>query len=121
MYKEASKLALRFSSSKGNLTVEQLWTLKVDELDQMAIQLEESLDKRARKSFIRVVPSTDRIAELKFNIVLDVLGTKVAENNAAAEAAEIKRHNKTILEAVERRRNLDLGELSEEELLSKLK
>ena len=32
MYKKASKLKLRFQTQKGNLSVEQLWDLSLDDL-----------------------------------------------------------------------------------------
>lgn len=121
MYKKASRLKLRVSTSKGNLSVEQLWSLSVNELDTLAVGLESGLEKRQRKSFITPTTKTDEISELKFNIVLDILGTKVSERNSALEEAEKKAHNQKILQAIEDRRDSNLKEMSEEELIKLLK
>lgn len=35
MYKQASKMKLRFATSKGNLSVEDLWDLSLPALDRL--------------------------------------------------------------------------------------
>ena len=55
IFKQASQLALRIETNKGSLSVEQLWTLKLSELDQLAVSLEEVLEKSAGKSFLKPI------------------------------------------------------------------
>ena len=93
MYKQASKIGLRFNSPKGILSVEQLWGLKPNELDSMAVSLEEELVKTGKKSFMTTKSSEDKTLKLKFDIVLDVLTTKLEDAEAASTAADIRRHN----------------------------
>ena len=111
MYKQASRLGLRFTSPKGPLTVEQLWDLKPEMLDSMAVALEEEVTKAGKKSFLTTKSSEDKVAKLKFDIVLDVLTTKVEEAAAAAVSAETKAFNNKI--------DLLIAEKEEEEFKGK--
>ena len=111
MYKQASRLGLRFASPKGPLTVEQLWDLKPEMLDTMAVSLEEEVTKAGKKSFLTTKSSEDKVAKLKFDIVLDVLTTKVEEAAAAAVSAETKAFNNKI--------DLLIAEKEEEEFKGK--
>ena len=111
MYKQASRLGLRFASPKGQLTVEQLWDLKPEMLDGMAVALEEEVTKAGKKSFLATKSSEDKVAKLKFDIVLDVLTTKVEEEALANAASDIRKHNNKI--------DLLIAEKEEEELKGK--
>lgn len=111
MYKQASRLGLRFASPKGPLTVEQLWDLKPEMLDGMAVALEEEAAKAGKKSFLATKSSEDKVAKLKFDIVLDVLSTKVEEAALASDAAAIRKHNNKI--------DLLIAEKEEEDLRGK--
>lgn len=96
-YKLASREKLRFQTPKGLLSVEQLWDLSLSDLDALAVALESEHKESGKKSFLVKSSAKDKTAKLKFDIVLDVLSTKVDEKNAASEAAEVKEHNKKIL------------------------
>jgi hypothetical protein len=96
MYKNAGKLKLRFISTKGELTVEQLWNLSLKDLDNLAIALEQEHEESGKKSFLAVQSQKDKVAKLKFDIVLDILKTKVEENEAARNIKSNKEHNAKI-------------------------
>ncbi len=96
-FKTASATKLRIQTNKGLLSVEQVWDLSLEELDTLAVSLEEDYKSSGKKSFLAKTTAKDRVAKLKFDVVLDILGTKVAENERLAEAQEIKEHNKKII------------------------
>lgn len=100
MYKEASRKKLRFSTSKGELNIEQLWTLELKDLDTLAISLEEEYNNSKGKSFIDKAAKKDETLKLKFDIALDVLKTKLAEAEEAKQKMEDKQHNERILELI---------------------
>jgi len=100
MYKEASIHKLRFSTSKGSLSTEQLWDLSPAELDNLAVSLEEEYKGSGKKSFITGNSGKDKIAKIKFDVVLDVLNTKLEEAEQARKAKEDKEHNENILEII---------------------
>lgn len=100
MYKEASKQKTRFQTSKGMLSVEQLWDLSLTELDTLAVSLEEEYKNSKGKSFLDKKATKDKTLKLKFDIVLEILNDKVAEQEAAATKLKNKAHNQKILELI---------------------
>lgn len=96
-FKLASQQKLRFQTNRGLLSSEQLWDLSLEELDTLAVSLEIEHKQSAKKSFLVKTSIKDKTAKLRFDVVLDVLTTVVAEQEAAAEAMEIKEHNKKIV------------------------
>jgi hypothetical protein len=121
IYKQAAMLALRIETNKGSLSVEQLWTLKLTELDQLAVSLEESMEKSSTKSFLKATTKANQLAKLKFDIVLDVLTTKKEAQEAASTAAEKKAHNDKILALIAQKEEGKLQEMSVEQLTAMLK
>lgn len=96
-FKQASKEKLRISTNKGALSVEQLWDLSIPELDALAVSLEEEHQTSGKKSFVRKTSPKDKTAKLRFDVVLEVLNTKVDDQNAAIAEKERKEHNNKIL------------------------
>lgn len=96
MFKQASKMKLRFATSKGNLSVEDLWDLSLPVLDKLAVSYDEELAKSPRKSFITNDTPSNTELELKFNIVKEIITDKLKEKadretakNKAAEKARL--------------------------------
>lgn len=119
MYKKASKLGLRINTSRGPLSVEQLWTLSISDLDTLAVSLEET--SSVKKSFLARKSDADTITKLKFDIVLDILTTKLEEAATAADAKAVKEHNKRILELMAKKKDESLEAMSLEDLEKLLK
>jgi len=121
MYKEASKKGLRFTTSKGLLSVEQLWTLSIAELDTLAVSLDEAYKNSKGKSFVEKRTTKDKDLKLQFDIVLDILQTRVDESEALKDAAEIKEHNQKILKLIAEKKDGELAGKSVKELEGMLK
>jgi hypothetical protein len=121
MYKQASRLKLRFQTSKGPLTTEQLWDLSISELDKLAVFLEKDYEKSDGKSFVRKSSEKDKVAKLRFDLVLDVLNTKMEEDEAARNASDTKAHNERILALIAKKKESALESLTVEELEKQLK
>ena len=100
MYKEASKQKLRFSTNKGLLSTEQLWDLSLTELDNLAVALESDYKESGKKSFLVKKSAKDKTAKLKLDIAVDILTTKVEENETAKNARQIKEHNEKIMSLI---------------------
>lgn len=96
-FKEASRVQLRFTTLKGSLTVEQLWSLSLQELDTLAVALQDNYNNSKSKSFLDKKTEKNATIKLQFDIVLDILQTKVDEANALQKAREDKEHNQKIL------------------------
>jgi hypothetical protein len=100
IYKIASKQGTRIQTSKGPLSVEQLWNLSLDELDSLAISLQEKLEKSTTKSFRSKRTSEDKGLKLQFDLVVDVLQTREEDADRAKLIAERKVKNQKIREVI---------------------
>lgn len=111
---------LRFQTTRGPLSVEQLWDLSLTDLDQLAVQLEQE-SKKKTKSFLKVKTREDKIAKAMFDVALDILNTKVEEQESAEEARANKEHNEKIFALIEKKQDEQLGKLSVKQLKEQLK
>lgn len=116
IFKEASRLKLRVNTSRGQLTVEQLWDLSLKELNAIAVSLNKKLKAESVESYLDEVVEEDVESKLIFEITLDILKTKKSEAKALSEAAEIKRHNKKIDDLIAAKLEKSLEDKSIEEL-----
>ena len=116
MYKQASKNKLRFDTEKGSLTVEQLWDLPMTVLDRTAMALQGAYKISGKKSFLEARSQKDKELKLKFNIVLDILTTKVEDNAAIRDAEGTKQHNAKIDAIIATKQDTALSEMSIEDL-----
>lgn len=120
MYKVASKMKLRFATSKGNLSVEDLWDLNLVALDKLAVAVDEELSKSPRKFFIAETTPENEVAKLKLDILKDIIKTKMEEKNKKdAEKQRLSEKNR-LLEILARKEQANLENLSEEELRKRI-
>ena len=120
-FKLASQQKLRFQTNKGLLSTEQLWDLSLNDLDSLAVTLDEEYGKSGQKSFLVKSSLKDKTTKLRFDIVLDVLNTKNEEQQAASEAREIREHNKKIVALIAEQEEEDLKKKSKKELEAMLR
>lgn len=100
MYKKALKLKLRFITSRGSLTIEQLMDLSMTELERL-VRAQHKVLKEAAKvdsaeelDFLEVNKTPkDNIEQLKFDILKDIYMDKRTEK-ADKQADEEKRKRK---------------------------
>lgn len=118
MYKEAAKQKLRIATSRGSLSVEQLWDLPLAELDTLAVSLEEAHKNSKGKSFLERRTTKDKGLKLQFDIVLDVLQSKVEDADALREARDAKEFNQKIDELIAKKKDGELEGKSIKELES---
>lgn len=120
MYKKALKMKLRFATSKGKLTTEDLFELNLTDLNNIAIALDKKLSETPRKSFILDFAPDTAEDELRFSIVKDIITTKLVERNAAQDAKAKAAERAQLAEILHRKKNQALENLSVEELEAKL-
>jgi hypothetical protein len=120
-FKLATQQKLRFTTSKGSLSTEQLWDLSVTDLDQLAVSLEQEYNESGKKSFLVKRSVKDKTTKLRFDVVLDVLQTKIEESEKAKEAKEAKEYNQKILSLIEEKKDESLKSKSLKELEKMLK
>tara|TARA_Y100000310_G_scaffold307018_1_gene348755 strand:- start:35827 stop:36216 length:390 start_codon:yes stop_codon:yes gene_type:complete len=126
MFEKATRLRLRFSTSNGVVSVEDLWDLPLQtaranraSLDLIAIDLDKQL-KETTTSFVSKRSTSDTELQLKFDIVKHVISVKLAEreekeNKLAKEAKKAK-----ILSLIEKKKDAELEGTSLEDLEKQL-
>jgi hypothetical protein len=110
IFEKAVRQKLRFPSSKGPLTVEQLFDLSLESLNSVALAVDATRESSA-KSFIAEASAANTTADLQLEILVYVIKTKKDE-----ALAKSKRREK--LAALERLRELQ-GQKQDEALRSK--
>ena len=117
-FKKASKLKLRFNTTKGPLSAEQLWDMTQTGLEQ-CIRLQKKILKKTDDDdlgFLDVSTTSDPIEQLRFDILKEVYLDKKAEREAQVSAKETKEHNDTIYALIQAKKAEALGNKSVEEL-----
>jgi len=121
MYKKAAKLKLRFESTRGLLTVEDLWDLPLTNangfsLDAVARNVNRQLKTSEEENFVAVKDDMATLLELKLNIVKDAIADKLAAIKDADARIEKKARREKILSALARKEEDALESMSADEL-----
>lgn len=115
MYKDLIRNKVRFNF-KGSLTLEQLWDLSINELDTLAVSLNDAYENSKGKSFIEKRTTKDKNLKSQLDVVLDILQTKVEELEASKEKAARKERNQKILSLIALKEDEELAKKSKKEL-----
>lgn len=127
VFEVASRQKLRLVTTKGALSVEDLWDLPLTSssgrvcLDGIAIELHKQLKNTADVvSFVTDAATTDPTTQLSFDIVKHVISERKAENAAALDAKTRAETKQKILAALAKKQEGAIDAMSEEDLLKKL-
>jgi hypothetical protein len=88
MFEQAARLKVRYSTAKGQLTVEDLWDLPLTSttgkanLNDIAKGLNRELKNADDEDFVNRATSTNTELALKFDIVKHIIAVRLAENEA---------------------------------------
>lgn len=124
MYKKAIRAKLRFQTSKGLLTIEQLWGLTLTELKNLIISLHETVKKVPSEDLAFLETETvqeESEDKMRFNIAVDVYKTKQQEAKDSREKASKKAFNQHIAEIIAEKEEADLRSKSIDELKAMMK
>lgn len=122
MFEKASRLKLRFDTSKGSLTVEDLWDLPLTSarnganLNDIAKGLNKACKDAGEEDFVNNTTKTDAVLQLKFDIVKHVISVRLAENEAARMESARKEKKARLLELIARKQDKQLEDMSLENL-----
>ena len=121
MFEKSSRLKLRFDTSVGNISDEDLWDLpvigkKASILDNLAKSLNKAIKECAEESFITKKSDADIILNLKFDIVKYIIEVKLAEAEVSKKAVETKAKKERIMSIIADKEDDDLKNKSADEL-----
>lgn len=125
IFEIASRKAFRFPSVKGDLTTEQLWELPLSgkqqfDLNNVAIGINKSLKAISEESFINVAPKGKADLETKLEIVKHIIAFKQSEQEAARDKADKAAKREKLVQALAKKQDEALGNMSEDDIRAKL-
>lgn len=120
MFEKALRLKLRFATSKGSLSVEDLWDLSLEALNTIYKSLKKQLNVASEESLLEVKTSQDERLELSIEIVKHIFTVKSAEANARVRAREIADRKRQLLDLIAQKEEQALGAKSIEDLKAEL-
>ena len=107
-FEKATRLRLRFETSRGNLNVEDLWRLPLVELDKLAIALNKQLKESSEESFIKAKSKDNKLLELRFDIVKHIIETLLSEDEEKKKAADKRAKREQLLDLIAKKKNQEL-------------
>lgn len=114
IFEQATKKALRFKGTKGNITTEDLWSLKLAELDAIYVALDDEIRSSSKSYITQARANTE--ASLKLEVVKRVIDVKIADEARVQNNAELKVKEQAILAEIEARKGKALTTASTEDL-----
>lgn len=125
LFEIASREAFRFTSNKGELTVEQLWQLPLQsksgfDLDNVAKGINATIKTLAEESFVSSANPTTTVWQMKLDLVKHIIGVKLEElriNKAKVDNAALKAKLTGILEE---KQDVELQKLTPEEIRARI-
>lgn len=117
MFIEATRRKLRFNTTKGQLSVEELWDLNLTTLDNLAKGANKLVKAAEEESFIpssRKRKNTE--AELSLEILKYIIQVKVDEDNKNKERAEKQQKAARLKELLMQKKDSELASKSVEEI-----
>jgi hypothetical protein len=122
IFEYASRNKLRFVSSRGELTVEQLWDVPLRSADgfnlnAVAKTANEAVKAVNEENFVETTRTAAHTRiETALEVVKHVIGVKRADEAAAKKRTENKIKRERLLTALAEKQNGKLSEMSEREL-----
>ena len=115
LFKVATKKKYRFNY-KGQVTVEDLWDLSVEELDKIYKNLKSLQKNASEESLLQTATKEDKEVNNKIEIIKTIVTDKLAAKDRAMKAASQRARNQRILEIMADKQDAALKEKSIEEL-----
>ena len=115
-FEQASRFKLRYQTTKGLVSTEDLWDLTLVQLNEVAKVLSKQVKEAGEESFIEVKSSVNEKLELTFEIVKYVIQVKLAEKAEKELALEKSSKRQQIMELINQKKNEQLSQMNVEDL-----
>lgn len=116
MFEKATKSKLRFSTNKGQLSVEDLWDLSLVSLDTIAKDVNKALKADQEESFISPKSTVNSELTLKLEILKYIIQVKQEEKEKSKLRAEKQAQLATLKELAAQKSGEALSQKSLEEI-----
>lgn len=112
LFQQASRRKLRFDSSIGQLSTEQLWELTLPQLNDLAVSLSRKVKDVSTESFIQTETKVPKELSLRFEIVKAIIAVKLEEADKAKKSAERKIQRDKLLNALANKQGEKINNMS---------
>ena len=119
LFEIATRNRYRFNY-KGVMTVEDLWSLRVEDLDAIFKMLNRQKKTADEDSLLATKSAEDQGLANKIDIVRYIVSVKLAEAAERVSAAEKKAQRDKIMEIVAKKKDKALEDMGIEDLMKKL-
>lgn len=119
LFEIATRNRYRFNY-KGVMTVEDLWSLRVEDLDAIFKMLNRQKKTSDEDSLLATKSAEDQDLANKIDIVRYIVSVKLADAADRVSAAEKKAQRDKILEIVAKKKDKALEDMGIEDLMKKL-
>lgn len=119
LFEIATRNRYRFNY-KGVMTVEDLWSLRVEDLDAIFKMLNRQKKTADEDSLLATKSAEDQDLANKIDIVRYIVSVKLAEAADRVSAAEKKAQRDKIMEIVAKKKDKALEDMGIEDLMKKL-
>lgn len=125
MFEKATREKLRFVTTRGLISTEDLWDLPLESvtnpsLDKVAIELSDQIAKTVAKSFVRANKKDD-ILDMKLEIVKHIISVKIEEAAQRKLAANNKERKELLLDVLAEKQTDELKQKSAKEIEKEIK
>ena len=127
LFEQASRDKLRFSTNKGDLTVEQLWDLPLQStrgglsLDAVARSVNAKLKAVSEESFVSTTSNPEKaLHERGLDILKHIIAVRQEENAKKRTDTERAAEKERLLSLLDKKRDEALGQLSEDDIKARL-
>lgn len=118
VFKKATKQGLRFETSKGVLTTEQLWRLSLKELKEAIEKVGAQLKKEDVSEYDFFEPTTikNEALQLQFDVLKEVYIEIKSDIDRQAQDVDKKKHNEKIMALIAEKEEAAIKDKSVDEL-----
>lgn len=126
VFLEATRQHLKFASSRGELTTEQLWDVPLTSnngfnLDVIARTANQELKTAQEETFVKPKRSDVELQlKLKFDVVKAVIDWKIADADRKRNLEELRQRRGILESALEKRQMDSLNNMTEAEIRAEL-
>lgn len=115
-FEKASRLKLRFETTKGLISTEDLWSLSIDSLDNLYRGLNKQIKESSEDSLLKTKSTKNSELELKVELIEYIYNVKTDEAAKAKTRSENKAKLAMLEEALADKKNEKLKGMSAEDI-----
>jgi hypothetical protein len=120
LFEKAARQKTRFPTSRGWASIEDLWDLSLEELDDIFKNLNARLRSAQEESLLEAKRSADEELTLQIDIIKHVVAVKLEEKANALSAKQRADEKQKLLTILATKKAAALENLSEAEIEAKL-